>query len=737
MAEWTMDEPVGETRLDNSVQGLLGKPLDRIEGRLKVSGTAAYTLDEPVEGRLAHAYAICAPVGHGRVAGFDVEAAREMPGVIDVIVEDERIARETGGFFDGWMMQGNGVIDHYGQSLGLVVAETFEQARAAAHAVTVRTEEAEGRYDADRLAHEAEPVPADARLPDATVGDLDAGMAQGVHSVDAVYSTPSMVHAAMEPHAAIAEWKGKDLVVHTSAQLLEIARQMLADALKIDADRVRVVSRYVGGGFGGKGGIGVEGVLAAIAAERTGRPVRLAMTRRQLFHIVYRRSETRQRLRLACDASGRLTAIGQDSIVSQRPERSNFEPVALGSLALYAGANRRFTTKLLTLDLPETGPVRAPGEAVGMLGLECAMDELAEKAGIDPVEFRRINEPDRDLTRDRPFSARALIECLDEGARRFGWEKRKAKPASTREGDWLIGHGVASAIRVNLLAKASAALRIDRTGEITVESSMTDIGTGSYTILAQIAAESLGVPMDRVAVKLGDTAYPNGFGSGGSMGAASAGSAVALAAEDAVKELARRMGVPAAEMTLKDGYAIAANRRVAIADLVSDEPIEASGTIQPGTMSKTYDQAAYGGHFVEVAVNAVTGETRVRRVTSVFAAGRILNAKTARSQMIGGIIWGIGNALMEDAVTDARTGQFVNNDLAEYHVPVNADIPHLDVSFLDEEDDKTNPLKIKGIGELGISGVGAAVNNAVYNATGIRVRSFPVTLDKLIAGLPG
>ncbi|MER0237442.1 xanthine dehydrogenase family protein molybdopterin-binding subunit [Fulvimarina sp. MAC8] len=736
MAEWTMDRPVGETRLERSVQGLLGEPIDRIEGKSKVTGATPYALDQQIEGKLAYGYVITAMTGHGRVTGFDAEAARAMPGVIDVILDDDRIVRESGGFFDGWMIKGNDEVDHYGQALGVVVAESFEQARAAANAVVIRLEETDGRYDADLLADEAESVPAGGRLPDVSVGDLDAAMADAAHTTDAIYSTPSMVHAAMEPHAAIAEWKDDELTVHTASQILSAARQLLAKTLGIDVAKVRIRAPYVGGGFGGKAAVGVEGVLAAIAAERIGRPVKIAITRRQLFHLVYRRSETRQRIRLACDASGKLTGIGQDSIVSQRSRRSSFEPVALGSMALYAGANRRFTTKLLTLDLPETGPVRAPGEAVGMLGLECAIDELAEKAGIDPVEFRKINEPERDLSRNRPFSARALVACLDEGAERFGWYKSRAKPASERDGSWLIGRGVASSIRVNLLAKATANLRIERDGRVVIENDMTDIGTGSYTILAQIAGEMLGMPMSAIDVRLGDTRFPVAFGSGGSMGAASAGSAVALAAEDAVVEIARRMGVDPNDLTLKDGYAIAANNRVAIADLVGNTPIETSGTITPGSMSQEFDQAAYGAHFVEVGVDTVTGETRVRKVTSVVAAGRILNAKTARSQAIGGIIWGIGNALMENAVTDTRTGQFVNNDLAEYHVPVHADIPHLDVAFLPEVDDKTNPLKIKGIGELGISGMGAAVNNAIYNATGIRVREFPITLDKLVDRLP-
>ncbi len=738
-AELKMDQPVGDTALDHGAQHLVGEPVLRVDGGKKVTGTAPYALDHRVEGQLVHGYAICATIGRGRVEGFDTRAAEAMPGVLAVITDDPLIPRETGGFSDGQLMRGNDVVEHYGQSLGVVIADTFEQARAAANAVEVRYARERGRFDAAGSHDTAEPTAEDASLPDKVIGDVDQAMQQAAHKLDRTYTTPSHIHAAMEPHAAIAWWEGDKLTVYNASQIMSIAQSMLAKSLDIDAEKVHVMSPFVGGGFGGKGGLGVESVLAALGARKVGRPVKMAITRQQLFHLVYRRSETSQRIRLACDASGRLSAFGHDSIVSQKPGRDFFEPVAFGSIALYRGRNRSFTQRVMTLDLPETGSTRAPGEAVGMLAVECAMDELAERVGIDPVEFRKLNEPDHDPSRDRPFSERHLVACLEEGARRFGWERRKSEPGSNREGEWLIGHGVASCIRINQLSEAQARVRlqIDTDGEARaiVECDMTDIGTGSYTILSQIAGEILGLPIDRVTVRLGDSKFPKAFGSGGSMGAASSGSAVALAAGNIAETLARKMDVSRDALTLQDGHAKAGGRTVSITELI-DAPIEAIGHIEPGKMEEKYDQASYGTHFVEVGVNAVTGETRVRRITGVFAAGRILDPVTARSQLIGGIIWGVGGALTEAGETDTRYGNFVNHDLAEYHVPVHADIPAIDIHFLPERDDKTNPLKIKGIGELGISGIGAAVNNAIYNATGVRVYDFPVTLDKLLAGLP-
>ena len=463
-AELKMDRPVGETALDRGVQGLVGEPVNRVEGRRKVAGAVPYTLDHKVEGDLAHGHAICASIGRGRVTNFDTSRAEAMPGVLAVIVDDPLIPRESGGFSDKKLLRGNRTIEHWGQSLGVVIAESFEQARAAANAVEVRYAVEDGRFDAHASHATAEHTGEDAMLPDMVMGDVDQALRQGEFSLDKTYSTPSHIHAAMEPHAAIASWQGDKLTVYASTQIVSTAKSMLAASLDIDEEKVHLMSPFVGGGFGGKGGLGVEAVLAALGARKIGRPVKMAITRQQLFHLVYRRSETSQRIRLACGADGKLTAFGHDSIVSQRPGRDFFEPCAFGSIALYRGENRSFTQRVMTLDLPETGSVRAPGESVGMLAVECAMDELAELSGFDPVEFRKVNEPGHDPTRDRPFSERHLVACLDEGARQFGWARRNATPGRVRDGDWLVGVGMASCVRINQLSEARARVRLHADG---------------------------------------------------------------------------------------------------------------------------------------------------------------------------------------------------------------------------------------------------------------------------------
>ena len=422
--------------------------------------------------------------------------------------------------------------------------------------------------------------------------------------------------------------------------------------------------------------------------------------------------------------------------MSQKPDRSFIEPVALGSLAMYAGETRSFTQGAVRLDLPVAGAVRAPGEAVGSLALETAMDELAERFSLDPIVFRKLNEPSVDPLRKSPFSTRRLLECFEEGARRFGWDKRNPTPGQTREGEWLVGMGMAGATRINLLQQSEARVTLRPDGGALVETDMTDIGTGTYTILAQVAGEMLGLPIERVEVRLGDTDLPASAGSGGSFGAASSGSSVALACQDIIADLARRMNVEPDELVLKDGLAVAKNVQSSLVDLLKGDTIEALGVIKPGKTSRTFSQAAHGAQFAEVAVNAVTGEVRMRRMLAVFDCGRILNAKTARNQAIGGMIWGMSYALHEEAVVDGRSGAFVTRDLAEYHVPVNADVPRVEAYFVEDPDRHANPLGVKGIGELGNAGAGAAVTNAIYNACGVRVRDFPLTLDKIIAGLP-
>jgi xanthine dehydrogenase YagR molybdenum-binding subunit len=449
-----------------------------------------------------------------------------------------------------------------------------------------------------------------------------------------------------------------------------------------------------------------------------------------------RRSETTQRLRLAADADGRLTGFGHEALVSNLPGEKFAEPVTQASEFLYRGADRTILLDLARVNRMTAGSVRAPGEAVGMLALECAMDELAAATGLDPVELRRRNIPERHPSEDRPYSSRRLDECLTLGAERFGWDGAGRAPCRRREGEWWIGTGMATATRVHNLNEAEARVRLCPDGTAIVESDMTDIGTGTYTVLGQIAAEMLGLPVDDVLVQLGDSDFPPGAGSGGSWGAPSTGSAVFLACEAIREKLAAKLDCADAEMTLKDGFAIVGNRRTSLAKLLQGQEIAETGHFKSGEIEEKCHSAMYGAFFAEVAVNAYTGETRVRRFHGTFSLGRILNYKTARSQCIGGMVWGIGSALTEELVFDRRDGHVVNPDLAEYHLPVNRDVPQLDVVLVDDRDAAGSPLQAKGVGELGICGAGAAICNAIYHACGARIRSFPITPDKMMAELP-
>jgi xanthine dehydrogenase YagR molybdenum-binding subunit len=404
---------------------------------------------------------------------------------------------------------------------------------------------------------------------------------------------------------------------------------------------------------------------------------------------------------------------------------------------LYAGANRMTRLRVVHLDLPEANAMRAPGETPGMMALEIAMDEMAEKLGLDPVAFRILNDTQVDPEHpDKPFSQRQLVECLRSGAKRFGWDARGAKPGSRREGRWLIGRGVASAIRGAPVIKSAASVRLDRSGTVTVETDMTDIGTGSYTIIAQTAAEMMGVGLDKVVVRLGDSRFPEGAGSGGQFGAASSTAGVYAACVKLREMVAQRLGMSSTNIEFAGGRVRAGGASRPLLDAVAAGELLAEDAMEYGDLAKRFAQQTFGSHFVEVAVDSATGEIRIRRMLGVFAAGRILNPLAARSQIIGSMTMGAGAALMEELVVDKRVGFFVNHDLAGYEVPVHADIPHQEVIFLDEVDPTAGPLKAKGVGELGISGVPAAIANAVYNATGIRVRDYPITLDKLLDRLP-
>lgn len=733
MTTLKMDGKFGSNRLDREDQGVLGKPVDRLDGVRKVTGGAVYSADWRSDQPLAVGYLVCSTRGTGRVTALDVKLARQAPGVLAIYPRLPGLpATAPAGDL---IYPQPAEVRHVGAPLALVVAETFEQARAAAILVKVAYDgDVPGRYIlGDERARARKPGPF-LFEPDHLRGSKK-GLSGDTAAVDVEFTTPPQTHAAMEPHATIASWEGDKVTLRASYQMLNRGRQALARVLGIAEDRIRLISTFVGGGFGGKTGMSVETVFAAQASRLLGRPVKVVMTRRQVFAATSRRSETIQRISLVARAGKGLAEIGHHSIVANLPHEIFWEPPGVGTMNLYASDSLDITHRLAEIDLVRAGMMRAPGEAVGMLALEVAMDELAEKLGKDPVAFRIECEPVVDPLDGKPFSARNLVGCLKEGARRFGWDRRQTQPGQRRDGEWLVGMGMAAAIRLNIFDSSQARVRLSADGTVRVETDLTDIGTGSYTVMAQVASEMLGVPMDRVTVALGDTDLPLSAGSGGSWGASTTGTAVFIACQDIAARIAAGLGVEPDAMTLKDGQVIAANKTYALASLVPPRGLEALGHAEPGANYQTHVHSTFGAHFVEAAVSALTGEVRVRRMLGVFDAGRIMNAKLARSQLIGGMIFGIGGALGEELVVDPRYGNFINGDLGDYLIPVNADVPPIDVVFLDEQDAWANPLKTKGIGELGISGSGAAIANAIYHACGARCRDFPLTPDKVFAAM--
>lgn len=736
--------PIGESAIDQRRDGLVGQPIDRVDGPLKVTGRAPYAAEYAGFGQVAYGYPVPATIAKGRLADIDTRQAEQQAGVLAVLTwrnvdpPNGQAPRTPDGPTSGKKSAPELIdsrVDHYGQAVALVVAESFEQARSAARLVSVT-------YDPD--SHETElranlakaaPPPDDPEA-DSFVGDFEAAFDAAPVQLDLEYTTPIQSHAMMEPHATIAEWTPERLTLHTSHQMISPGAGSVAATFRLPKHKVRLVSRYIGGGFGGKLDVWPDAILAALASHKLkGRPVKVVLPRSQMFEMTGHRPQTIQRVRLGADETGVLDAIAHDVWSENNPDETFNEPAAEATRTLYAAPHRRTTHRLVLLDVPIACSMRAPGEAVGLLALECAMDELAERLGLDPIELRRRNEPQEAPESHVPYSTRKLIACLEEGARRFGWDRRSAKPGQVREGAWLIGMGVAAASRSVILQPSKCRLILEPDGAVTAELAMTDIGTGTYTILTQICADMMGLPLEKVTVRMGDTDYPAAAGSGGSFGANSAGSAVYAACEAMRQVLAQRAGVNLPQALLENGALVAGDSAWSLEALAKGSAIEVVGDFKPGDLAKKYSQQSYGAHFCEVGVNAHTGEIRVRRFLSVHTAGRILNEKTARSQCLGGTTMGIGAALTEEVVLDPRFGGYVNHDLAEYHVPVHADIPQLEVIFLPELDDKASPLKAKGLGELGICGVGAAVANAVYNACGVRIRDYPLTLDKVLRGL--
>jgi len=717
---------------------VVGQPTSRIDGPFKTTGTAPYAYERhDVAPNAAYGYVVGAGISKGRIASMQLEAARAAPGVITIVT-----ARNAGplgkGNFNTAKLLGGPEIDHYHQAIALVVAKTFEQARAAAQLVRVEYVRTTGRFDlaAQKATAQLPKSMAFGGPPESKVGDFEGAFLAAPVKLDATYTTPDQSHAMMEPHATTAAWQGDELTVWTANQMVDWSCGDLAKTLGIPKTKVRLVSPFIGGGFGGKLFVRADALLAALGARAARQPVKVALQRPLMINNTTHRPATIQRIRIGSTQDGKITAIAHESWSGDLPG-GKAETAVNQTRLLYAAPHRLTAMRLAELDLPEGNAMRAPGEAPGMLALEIAMDEMAEKLGLDPIEFRIANDTQVDPEKpNRPFSQRRFIECLRTGAQRFGWSQRNPRPAQVRDGRWLVGIGVAAAFRNNQVMKSGARVRLDSRGIVTVETDMTDIGTGSYTIIAQTAAETMGVSLDKVLVKLGDSRFPVSSGSGGQWGGNSSTAGVYAACMKLREAVAQKLGVSPQDAVFADGMIRVSDRAVPLAEAVGTDGLVAEDQIEFGELEKKYQQSTFGAHFVEVGVDAATGEVRVRRMLAVCAAGRILNPKSARSQVIGAMTMGVGAALMEELAVDKRRGFFVNHDLASYEVPVHADIPHQDVIFLDETDPMSSPMKAKGVGELGICGVGAAVANAIYNATGIRVRDYPITLDKLLDRLP-
>jgi xanthine dehydrogenase YagR molybdenum-binding subunit len=742
--------PTGAAILDQNRQGLIGKAVDRVDGQSKVTGEARYSYEIQEAGHAAYGYIVGATIAHGQVSAVDRAAALASPGVLLVLTHEDMPPQGEFGSpkeAPSPLAQAKPVmrgpeVRFWGDPVAFVVADTFENARAAAALVRVTYEET----PAALVMEDGEIVASTSPTATSRVGDFEAAFAAAEVQLYETYHTPIHSHAQMEPHAATAVWEDDELTIFSASQLLMAARASVAFTLMMDPKKVRIVSRYVGGGFGGKLHVDAAAILAAVAAKALGQPVKAALTRQQMFAVSSHRPASEQRIRLGATPDGVLTAIGHEGIMHQARHRDFTEPVAAATRSLYAASNRMTLHRVVKLDIPMADAVRAPGEAIGMLAVEVAMDEMAEKVGLDPIAFRILNEPKVDPETGKPYGSRSMVSCMEEGAKRFGWNRRAA-PGQVRDGRWLVGLGMSGAIRSNYLMGARASLALNVEGHATVRQAMTDIGTGTYTILAQVAAEALGIAVEDVNVEIGDTRFPPAPGSGGSFGAAAASGAILDAAMNLRADVARlAVGDPASplfggeaeDVVFAESAVFIGNRSEKLSTLFArsaPDGLTADGKIDPTKEYNDYSQHAHGAHFAEVGIDPLTGEVRLRRMLGVFAAGRILNAKTARSQVLGGMIWGVGSTLMEENFIDPRFGSLSAQDLAAYHVPSHADIVDLDAIFIGEEDDHGNPMKIKGVGELGICGAGASVANAIYNACGVRLRDYPMTLEKVLEGL--
>jgi xanthine dehydrogenase YagR molybdenum-binding subunit len=739
----------------------LGREIDRVDGRLKVTGAARYSADYPAA-NLAYAYVVTSTIARGVIRQMDTTAARSAPGVIDVYGPDTP-DRGLGlqlvpGAGEQLAPLADNLVRYRGQIIAAVIAESFEQARDAAALITTTYDEQQPRIvfgDGPRV-----PVAATGGHPTREtilapgVGSIDEALAGSEVVVAADFHSPAQNHLAMEVHAILAEWNRArtELTVHSGAQLPHTHALVLTLQLGMNPPpAVRLIAPFVGGGFGSRIIPAGEAALAAALAYRLERPVRLVLTREQEFTVVSHRGRVDQTVRLGASRDGVLTAISHETTAEMPAVGAwNLVPAESTTGMLYRTPNLHIDQQQVVLDVPPTAAMRAPHEAMGSFALETAMDELAVATGLDPLLLRQRNSATVSPRSGRSFSSKHLDDCYRIGAQRFGWRARRARPRSRVDGDWLIGMGVAGAIYHGdrLPGPVSVRIRLSRDDTAVVSSATADLGTGALTMLAITGAHELGIPLRRVTPELGDTALPPGAPAARSTATANTVPAVHSAAA-AVRTALLQLAVTnprspwhdadPGDLTFADGQVRGAGRSMSFGRLlatVGRDQIEATGTTQPGPVLSRYEFYSFGAHFCEVRVNRFTGEPRVTRFTTVVDIGRVINTQAARSQIVGGVIFGIGQALLEENPFEPGSGRMAAANMADYLVPVNADIPDIDVQFLQRPDPHINELGARGCGELGAVGSAAAIGNAVYNATGVRIRSTPITLDKILEHLP-
>ncbi|MCU7553463.1 xanthine dehydrogenase family protein molybdopterin-binding subunit [Alteromonas sp. ASW11-19] len=723
----------------------IGAAMNRVDGRLKVTGKANYAGDSQFASPPLIGWVVGADVASGTLTHLDTSGAESQEGVHAVITHLNSVEQapfgspeDMGRFGQSRAMLNDTTIRYAGFPIAMVVADTLEQARYAAQLIEFTITPAPISLLSEH--QEAQVVPEDddgGYDPDAGIGNIDAALADH-QRFDMTYTTPNQVSAAMEPHTCIASYDGEQLEVQASVQILASAVDCLASTFKLPADKIRIKSPYVGGGFGSKLGLHNDAILACIGALQLQRPVKVAMTRRQVFHNAPHRGKSIQHMALSVTDEGQLAGVRHHSAMPMAKDYAFAEGTGVAARINYQAAAIDSQHRVKVVDSPMIDSVRAPGDAIGSLAFESAVDELARTLDIDPVTFRRNNiAPVHPIT-GADFSTNNLDRCLQEGAAQFGWDERTYRTRGTRKN----GFGVALGMRMNMIVPSEASLTLHPNGELVVHTDMTDIGTGTYTILTQIVAEHLKVDANRITIDLGDSNSPTSSGSGGSFGASSAGTAVLNACEALSEKLCELAGLARGNSLVQlagDNVIFGegqTQQQHAVPHLLnSDSPLTVTGSVAPDEGNDEYVQYSSAAHFAEVEVDTITGEVRILRQHGAFSAGRILNRKTAGSQLKGGMIWGASYALLEDLQQDPRDGSFVNCDFAEYHIAVNRDIGDITLQLIEEPDYKACKLGSKGIGELGITGSGAAIANAVFDAVGVRVRDFPITPDKIVKQL--